>query len=206
MIVATFAVVGLYFVLPDSLRIGSASAIALVVAVLVIAATIARLRGQHTANAVLAYAVLAVLTVGLLFGVGALVAAVVKHTERAPDLLRSASALWATNILVFATWYWRLDGGGPNERESNDAHVEGAFLFPQMAFEGPGEGVASIASETSWRPGFVDYLFVSFNTSTAFSPTDVPVLSRWAKLASMLQSLISLVTVVLLAARAVNML
>jgi hypothetical protein len=86
------------------------------------------------------------------------------------------------------------------------AHTHGAFLFPQMAFASPNADDATIAENEGWRPGFVDYLFVAFNTSTAFSPTDVPVLSLWAKLTMMVQSLISITTVVLLAGRAVNIL
>jgi len=110
----------------------------------------------------------------------------------------AAAALWIANVLVFASWYWRLDAGGPNKRDLRDGHTEGAFLFPQMTLpENP---------EPNWRPGFVDYLFLAFNTSTAFSPTDVPVLSRWAKLMMMVQASISLATVALIAARAVNIL
>jgi hypothetical protein len=60
--------------------------------------------------------------------------------------------------------------------------------------------------EDRWSPGFIDYLFLAFNTSTAFSPTDVPVLSRWAKVMMIVQSMISLATLALLAARAVNIL
>lgn len=60
--------------------------------------------------------------------------------------------------------------------------------------------------EENWSPGFVDYLFIAFNTSTAFSPTDCPVLSRWAKVLMMIQSAIAFSTVILLAARAVNIL
>src|SRR5580698_8032435 len=85
-----------------------------------------------------------------------------------------------------------------NPRDQRDAHDAGAFLFPQM--------ITPWESDKNWRPGFVDYLFLAFNTSTAFSPTDVPVLSRWAKLMMMMQALISLATVALLAARAVNIL
>ena len=96
------------------------------------------------------------------------------------ELLRAAAALWVSNILVFASWYWRLDAGGPNARDQRDAHDEGAFLFPQM--------ITPWESDKNWRPGFVDYLFLAFNTSTAFSPTDVPVLSRWAKLMMMVQA------------------
>ena len=117
-------------------------------------------------------------------------------------LLRSAAALWVTNILVFASWYWRLDAGGPHARHLNGCHTKGDFLFPQMTLA-PG---TQKPIDPDWSPGFVDYLFLAFNTSTAFSPTDSPVLSRWAKGAMMLQSSISLATLALLAARAVNIL
>jgi len=105
--------------------------------------------------------------------------------------------------MVFASWYWRLDAGGPNARDLRDKHTSGAFLFPQMTLQPwqlAGEG------QQAWKPGFVDYLFLAFNTSTAFSPTDVPVLSRWAKALMMLQSSISLAVVIVLAARAINIL
>jgi uncharacterized membrane protein len=118
-------------------------------------------------------------------------------------LLRSAAALWVANILVFASWYWRLDAGGPRARELRGVHSDGAFLFPQMTLSPQAK---LDMGEQDWSPGFVDYLFLAFNTSTAFSPTDCPVLTRWAKLLMMVQSLISLATVVLLAARAVNIL
>jgi hypothetical protein len=117
--------------------------------------------------------------------------------------LRSAAALWITNILVFASWYWRLDAGGPRERELRGVHTDGAFLFPQMTLD---QQAKREMGEQCWSPGFVDYLFLAFNTSTAFSPTDCPVLSTWAKLLMMVQALISLTTVALLAARAVNIL
>jgi uncharacterized membrane protein len=118
-------------------------------------------------------------------------------------LLRAAAGLWACNVLVFAVWYWRLDAGGPNQRDLQGSHTDGAFLFPQMVMD---PVLKAAAGEEDWRPGFVDYLFLAFNTSTAFSPTDVPVLSRWAKGMMMVQSSISFTTVVILAARAVNIL
>ena len=77
------------------------------------------------------------------------------------------------------------------------------FLFPQMVLD---PELRKEMGEDLWRPGFVDYLFLAFNTSTAFSPTDVPVLSRWAKVLMMLQASISLATLAILAARAVNIL
>ena len=107
---------------------------------------------------------------------------------------------------MFAAWYWRLDAGGPNARDDRKAHVRGAFLFPQMAIVAPASGGRSVAEAEGWQPGFVDYLALSLYTCTAFSPTDVPVLSRWAQLMMIIQAVLSLGTVVLLAARAVNIL
>jgi uncharacterized membrane protein len=96
-----------------------------------------------------------------------------------------------------------LDAGGPHAREQRAEHAAGAFLFPQMTLD---DETKREMEQEGWSPGFVDYLFLAFNTSTAFSPTDAPVLSRWAKVLMMLQSLISFSTVALLAARAVNIL
>jgi uncharacterized membrane protein len=84
-------------------------------------------------------------------------------------------------------------------------HSRGAFLFPQMTDDGQ-ESAEQHPNYPVWSPQFIDYLFLAFNTSTAFSPTDAPVLSRWAKVLTMIQSSISLAVVVLLAARAVNIL
>lgn len=205
-VIGVLAAVALHFALPADLRFGPQGALAAVVVTLLAVAWVARHAGLHHVNAKAGYAVLAVLTAGLLYGVARLFAGLLQHTISAPDLLRAAAVLWATNVIVFATWYWRLDGGGPNVRELREAHTRGAFLFPQMAVPSPGLEDATIAETEGWRPGFVDYLFVAFNTSTAFSPTDVPVLSRWAKLAMMLQSIISVTAVVLLVGRAVNIL
>jgi hypothetical protein len=108
-----------------------------------------------------------------------------------------------TNILVFALWYWRLDAGGPLRRDSRVGHPDGAFLFPQMTMF-PEAKIA--AGQQTWSPNFLDYLFLAFCTSTAFSPTDTPALARWGKLLMMLQSMISLTVLALLAARAVNIL
>jgi hypothetical protein len=207
-ILALLAAAALHFVLPRYLVIGPPWMVLGSVAALILVATYARHRGLWQLNGVLGFAALAVLTAGLLFGIGALVWALPRHLEPPAAMLRSASVLWLTNMLVFAGWYWRLDAGGPNARDRRSSHVQGAFLFPQMMI--PGADAATIDDAgraiSAWRPGFVDYLFLAFNTSTAFSPTDVPVLSRWAKLMMMLQALISLTTVVVIAARAVNIL
>jgi len=132
-----------------------------------------------------------------------LIKALPTRQETPEALLRSAAALWVTNVLVFASWYWRLDAGGPHQWDRRPGHVDGAFLFPQMTMDATAKAAAG---KSAWSPGFVDYLFLAFNTSTALSPTDAPVLSPWAKLLMMLQAMISLTIVVLLAARAVNIL
>jgi uncharacterized membrane protein len=158
---------------------------------------------RHRLNMLFGFAVDAVLTLGLTISIVLLIAALPTHQETPQALLLSAASLWITNILVFALWYWRLDAGGPHQRDRRAGHLEGAFLFPQMTMT---EEALKKAGAEDWSPEFIDYLFLAFNTSTAFSPTDVPVLARWAKVLMMLQSLLSLLIVALLAARAVNIL
>jgi hypothetical protein len=204
-IVAACAAVALHFALPAALRPGTPWFLFFVVGTLVVAASVFRRLGMHRENSWASYGVLGALALGLLYGVVALIIGLMRKTENATELLTSAAVLWTSNVIVFASWYWRIDGGGPNERERREAHTRGAFLFPQMTLTPPG-GDVSLAEEEGWRPSFVDYLFLAFNTSTAFSPTDVPPLSVWAKGAMMLQSVISLATVVVLAGRAVNIL
>lgn len=180
--------------------------LATIVLTLLSGALIARRFGHERINEILGYATLVVLTGAMLYGLVMLVRGLPRHVEVARQLLRSAFVMWATNVIVFASWYWRLDAGGPNRRARRDAHTSGAFLFPQMAFTTPGTDDMTLAESEGWQPGFIDYLFLAFNTSTAFSPTDVPVMSRWAKVMMMVQSAISLTTIALLAGRAVNIL
>ena len=126
-----------------------------------------------------------------------------QHSDTPGALLRSAGALWIANVLVFAAWYWRLDAGGPSQRDLRESHTDGAFLFPQMTLT---PELRKEMGEDQWSPHFMDYLFLAFAASTAFSPTDVPVLSRWAKGLMMVQAIISLTTIAVLAARAINIL
>ena len=202
-ILALLAVGGLRFSLPESLSAGPDWLLIVVLGVLLIPTTWARQRGKDSLNKFLCYLLSSIVTVDMIWSLGLLVAGLPSHRQTPQELLRSATALWITNILVFASWYWRLDAGGPRERELRGVHTDGAFLFPQMTLD---QRAKREMGEQCWSPGFVDYLFLAFNTSTAFSPTDSPVLSTWAKLLMMVQALISLTTVALLAARAVNIL
>ncbi len=201
-ILALFAVGALELVLPHQLAFGPRWFLLLLVVVFTVPAVVARRRGNHRLNQIFSYFANALVTLALVWSLAVLVRSLPRHTLAPRQLLVVAAVLWTSNVLVFASWYWRLDAGGPHARDLREAHTDGAFLFPQMTMTQAGAN--PIAS--GWTPGFVDYLFLAFNTSTAFSPTDVPVLSRWAKLLMMVQSSVSLITIALLAARAVNIL
>jgi len=112
-------------------------------------------------------------------------------------LLLTGGAIWLTNVIVFGIWYWEFDRGGPIERAAGSQPYPD-FVFPQM--------MNPELAPADWEPGFVDYLYVSFTNAMAFSPTDSMPMTRWAKLTMLTQSLISVVTLVLVIARAVNIL
>jgi hypothetical protein len=199
---ALLAVGVAHFALPESMTIGPDWLLLLVVCILLVPIILARRLGQTQVSQWIGYGAVGLVTADMIWSIYLLISALPSHKETPVQLLRSAVVLWVSNILVFASWYWRLDAGGPNARDQREAHTCGAFLFPQMTLQ------PDIATEAqrNWRPGFVDYLFLAFNTSTAFSPTDVPVLSRWAKLLMMVQAMIALTVVIVLAARAINIL
>lgn len=116
----------------------------------------------------------------------------------ASALLTIGGIVWITNVIVFALWYWDMDAGGPAARATGRADVRASFLFPESS-------VPHLVAP-DWYPHFVDYLALSFNTSLAFSPTDVSAIRRWAKFLMVLQSLISLALAALVLARAINIL
>lgn len=112
-------------------------------------------------------------------------------------LLLDAVKLWLTNVILFALWFWELDRGGPHRRgHAGEKHPD--FAFPQMT--------SSDLAPSDWKPGFLDYVFVSFTNAAAFSPTDTLPLTVRAKMLMMLQAFTSLLTVALIAGRAVNIL
>ena len=142
---------------------------------------------------------IAIISLANVGSAGRLVLHLLRGTETgdATRLLLTGGAIWLTNVLVFALWYWELDRGGPVGR-AQAARKHPDFLFAQM--ESP-----ELAPD-DWEPAFVDYLYLSFTNATAFSPTDVLPFAEWAKLTMMLQSMVSLATVALVIARAVNIL
>ncbi len=199
-LVAVVASVGLYLALPASLSVGPVWLQPVLILSLATAVMAAHRRGNQSINTLLGYTLDGAITVFMVWSLVLLVRALPAHKEPPVLLLRSAVALWITNVLVFALWYWRIDGGGPHVRHKRKQEERSSFLFPQMML--PDDW----PDADDWSPIFVDYLYLSFNTSTAFSPTDTPVLTRWAKVLTMTQASISLTVVAVLAARAVNIL
>jgi uncharacterized membrane protein len=199
-VVALVAAGCMYWGLPEELSVGPRWLLLSIILVLLLPMVTTDRSGRYRLHHVLALIADGILTVFLIGSLVFLVQGLPAHRETPAALLRSAAGLWLTNVLVFALWYWRLDAGGPHVREHATGPIDSAFLFPQMTRpNGESGGIP-------WSPQFVDYLFLAFNTSTAFSPTDTAVLSRGAKLATMAQALISLLILALLAARAINIL
>src|SRR5215471_10654340 len=185
----------LYLFLPENLTIGPNWLLLLVEGVFVVPLFIDLLTAwnlSHRVRRLLVLVPLAVSTLALAVGVALFVFTLPTNTH-ATNLLRTAALLWAFNILIFALWYWEVDGGGPWKR-----HLAGYraadFLFPQQA------------NGEHWAPHFLDYLFVAFTGATALSPADTYPLTRLAKMLVMSEALLSLTIAAILIARAVNIL
>lgn len=140
-----------------------------------------------------------VITVANAFSAVQLIAGILTNASftQPNELLYSGGAVWLTNVIAFALWYWALDQGGPAERFHGTGTTP-AFIFPETSHPdkvGP-----------NWYPKFVDYFAFSFATATAFSPTDVSAVRPWAKLMMVLEAMLSLMVASLVIARAVNVL
>ncbi len=193
--VALLAIGALYGVLSDGLTVGPRAFLLGLVAVLLVPLLTAHLRGSRHLARWFGLGVVGLVTVAVVASTFLLISSSLSGRTAAPALLRDAALLWIINVATFAVWYWEIDGGGPAQRR-REGHVSKDFLFPQMNL---GDESAS-----TWSPGFLDYLFLAFNTSTAFSPTDTAFLSRRAKVLMMVQALLSLVILAVLVSRAIN--
>jgi hypothetical protein len=194
-LLAVLALGGIYLLVSAPLSPGPRGLVLALIVVLNIPLVVTHLRGQLHLTRTFAFLILAVVTVALVTSVVFLLAQLLAGETRAPDLLGDAALIWVANVLTFALWYWEIDGGGPMKRH-RDGYDSGDFVFPQVAL--------GHAADLAWCPGFIDYLFLAFNTSTAFSPTDTLVLSPRAKTLMMLQAVLSLLVLAVLTARAVN--
>ena len=197
---AVLVAVGLQLALPRSLSLPPRELLPALELLLLAALTVVnpvRLTAEHPVLRVASTALVALIT--LANGASAFLLAerliTGNATEDPRSLLLAGGSIYVTNIIAFGLWYWEYDRGGPFSRRRGERPY-GDFLFAQMA--------TPEVAVSDWEPRFVDYLYVSFTNATAFSPTDTLPLSRWAKLLMAGQSTISLVTVALVVARAVN--
>ena len=150
-------------------------------------------RGRHLLVRPIALILIGAITLAEVVSTLLLVSALPRGVIRPTELLRDAALIWVINVVTFALWYWEIDGGGPLMRKARP-HQAKDFLFPQQAFGEP----------KNWSPRFLDYLFLAFNHSTAFSPTDTAVLGRRAKVLVMIQATLSLMTIAVLIAKSIN--
>jgi uncharacterized membrane protein len=158
-----------------------------------------RINRESRAIRLLGLTLAALLSLANAWSVARLVIGLVNGTQgnNAGPLLVTGGAIWLTNVIVFALWYWEFDRGGPVARANAD-RMYPDFLFAQMT--------SPRLAPPDWEPAFSDYLYLSFTNAAAFSPTDVLPLSRWAKMGMTAQATVSIVTVALVVARAVNIL
>jgi uncharacterized membrane protein len=196
MIIGMLAVGVLYAALPQRLRIGPSWLLLVIEAVFLIPLfpLLAKQKLPHIVARTLILLLLGIITLALAVGIMFLIIHL-STDKNAVGLLRDAALLWAFNILVFALWYWEIDGGGPLKRHLA-GHQAADFMFPQQANGNDG----------SWVPHFFDYVFLAFTGATALSPADTLPLTRTAKALMMVEAILSMTIVVLLAARAVNIL
>ncbi len=194
--IAVLLVGGLYLLISDRYSVGPSWLVLAFGVALLIPFWLAHHGGRPDLSHRLALGVNGLLTLAVAASAALLIIRLGQGKTQSFELLRDAALVWVANIVTFALWYWSIDGGGPARRHPG-RHASTDFAFPQMqqADDGVVEG---------WSPAFLDYLFLAFNTATAFSPTDTMVLSRPAKVLLMAQSTISLTVVAVLAARAIN--
>src|SRR5256884_1806891 len=200
-LLAFLAICAIYLALPRDLVVGPTWLLPTVIVVLLVPTVVSHRVGKHSLNRILGFIINGITTVALIGSVILLVRLLPSHREPPLQLLRSGGLLWLTNVIVFALWYWRLDGGGPTLRQKLKRFGSTSFLFPQMQV--PHDERPEFAC-AHWRPRFVDYLFVAVTQSSTFGPTDAPLLARWAKILAMIQISISLCIVVLLISAAVG--
>jgi uncharacterized membrane protein len=193
--VALLIVGALYAVISGTLTFGPRAFLLALVTVLLVPLLSAHQQGRHRLARSLGLGLVSLVTVVVVVSVFLLISSSFGGQTPAPALLQDAALLWVINVATFAVWYWEIDGGGPAQR-LREGHVSQDFLFPQMNFDDK--------TSRTWSPGFLDYLFLAFNTSTAFSPTDTAVLSQRAKVLMMVQALLSLLILAVLVSRAVN--
>ena len=194
-------VIALQFALPNNLSLsfqGWICALELLILIALLIVSPNRIEKHHLPSRIIGFTLTSVMTISNTASAFKLVSELISGgIGSATQLLASGGSIWLTNIVIFSLWFWDLDRGGPGARA--EAKKEWPdFMFQQMS--------DPQYAPSDWHPKFFDYLYMSFTNASAFSPTDVLPLTRWAKLLMLLQSTTSLVIVGLVVARAVNIL
>jgi len=200
--IAMVAAIGLQLALPDKFSVGTRYIIPLIEAVLLVALSFTTPKERifkSLARRVNVILLIAISSAGNAYSLGIITNKLLTggHLSNGRSLILASINIFVTNIILFGLWYWEMDGGGPGERQ-HIAKYEQDFLFPQHHSED--------YKHPDWKPTFIDYLYVSSTNAMTFGPADTKPLSRRAKMLMLLQSVISLVTVALVAARAVGIL
>jgi uncharacterized membrane protein len=189
LVVTLLTIVAVHATLTYDIRVLPPFMFLTLVLVLLVPIFYARRRGLHALARFLGWGLVTFSTAVVASSVFRLVVAL--GVEQTPSqALLNSGLVWLTNAATFALWYFEMDSGGPEKRQ-RDGHSTYDFMFPQDQGDG-----------SSWSPNFVDYLFLAFNTNITFGPTDTAVLSRRAKVLTMIQSLLSLLILAVLVARA----
>src|SRR5919202_1534525 len=189
LVVTLLAIVAAHATLEDDIRVLPPFMFLLLVLVMLVPIFYARQRGLRALARFLGWGLVTLSTVVVASSVVRLVVAL--PVEQTPgQALLNSGLVWLTNAATFALWYFEIDSGGPDKRR-RDGHSTYDFMFPQDQ-----------DNSSNWTPNFVDYLFLAFNTNITFGPTDTAVLSRRAKVLTMIQSLLSLLILAVLVARA----
>jgi hypothetical protein len=203
--VTTGVAIALQMAVPDKLVLVSPSwilpAAQAALLIMLISANPRRINRESKVMRSLGLTLGALLTLANVWSVARLVIGITRgNAGRSPsELLVTGAVIWLTNVVVFGLWYWEFDRGGPVARALNTGNRYPDFQFPQMVSP-------SGMVPPNWEPAFLDYLYLAFTNASAFSPTDVMPMSRWAKAAMTVQSLLSIVIVALVVSRAVNIL
>jgi len=185
-----------YWILPYQLQVGPSWLLFVILAVIVLPLTYAsfmRLLPYEWSRRI-RFGIQALLTLALLVSIILMVSRL-GQLATGGGLLRAAAMLWASNVLVFSLWFWEIDGDGPLMRHKK-GHIAIDFQFPQQADGKP----------MTWRPGFIDYLFLGFCSATALSPADTVPLTQRAKMLMMLEAIFSMIILALIIGRSVNIL
>ncbi len=202
MAVAVLTAAILHALLPPELRIQSSPWLPWVSSVLLAVLIIGdpgRINRVRTWTRILTDILIGAITLANSYAAVMLVVGIVDNAsfETPKELLFAGGAVWITNVIAFALWYWDLDRGGAAERARGTSRKP-AFVFPEM--------LHTAHVRPDWYPTFIDYLAFSFATATAFSPTDVSAVKPWAKVLVVAEALLSLSLATLVIARAINIL